>query len=733
MPATEGTPLLRGGSESSSLPSTDGDAMTLTPVDVLDKWRIAATFFGFLILRQYYHANYLTVSVLLLSPVVGYTIAAFTNNAIHNRYGQRGIAIIGPGLHVIAFLAVALHPPYQVLILVFVLAGLGSGLVDAGWNAWIGSMPDSSGIMGSLHSFYGLGAALAPVIANTVITKLGWGWYGFYYLMALASVIELSSSTAAFFSKTGDQYRLHHGTPSEPEIVHDQAIFNDSLPDKKRCSSPVLQALRNPSTMLISMFIFLYAGIEISLADWIMTLAVDHRAQTPFAGSMLTFAFWGGLTSGRIIIGFLIPLIGNSKGVITSCLIVTILSHLVFTLRSDLVTSAVVVPLLGFSLGPLFPEAVIMQTRLVDRRLHVAAVGFACALGSAGGCVFPFLVGVIANSYDITSFIKGDIEKFDAHRPSILTDQLRSDIQDVLSDKARCMFKWAQLTLKFLLDPSDEEDEAAIQENLDHVETRPNRCLLRQMAEAYEKLYKKHLPSDIDKQVATMRKAEKVLGWIFVAARPLRLYEILCLADENYNGSAELRKSSDQSILKACRSFLFISEESRTVEMSHSSVETLLQDAYNMARISQNTRVSIDSISYLLSTNSVTIDTWEIIDQQPLIPYTAEFWSQHANLAIRQANKTTVSDERDTLDHIPDAIRTSIRSLLNPENQRAFENWLALYSPDQGQKQKKRFIKNLVPRASGQQLYYAMILGFWVVARDTIDDGWDVDAVGGYF
>ncbi|KAK0104918.1 hypothetical protein ONS95_005181 [Cadophora gregata] len=428
MPATEVTPLLQGGSRSSSIRSMesdmlgvrDGSTPTLTSFNALgdesagsNKWRVAATFYGFLIvgatdgaygLQKYYHANYLTVSILLLSPVVGYTLAAFSSDSIHNRWGQRGIAILGPGLHVIAFLAVAMHPPYQILILVFVLAGLGSGLVDAGWNVWIGTMPDSSGIMGSLHSFYGLGAALAPVVANAVISKLGWKWYGFYYLMALASVVELLSSTAAFFSKTGEKYRLQHGAPSEPELLHDQVILKDIVPVKKP-TNLILQALGDSSTWLISIIIFLYAGIEISLADWIMTLAIDHRAQTPYAGSMLTFAFWGGLTSGRIIVGFLIPLVGNSKGVITTCLIVTILSHLVFTIRSDLVTSAIVVPLIGFSLGPLFPEAVIMQTKLIDKSLHVAAVGFACALGSAGGCVFPFLVGVIANEYGIQTLL----------------------------------------------------------------------------------------------------------------------------------------------------------------------------------------------------------------------------------------------------------------------------------------------------------------------------------------
>jgi hypothetical protein len=58
MPATEVTPLLRGGggSGSSSLWSTDGEALSLTPIDAPDdesaganKWRIAATFYGFFI------------------------------------------------------------------------------------------------------------------------------------------------------------------------------------------------------------------------------------------------------------------------------------------------------------------------------------------------------------------------------------------------------------------------------------------------------------------------------------------------------------------------------------------------------------------------------------------------------------------------------------------------------------------------------------------------------------
>jgi fucose permease len=116
---------------------------------------------------------------------------------------------------------------------------------------------------------------------------------------------------------------------------------------------------------------------------------------------MVTFGYWGGLTLGRVVIGFLIPLFKTDKGVVTTCLAMTILMHLIFSLKSDLITSAVALPLLGFFLGPLFPEAVIMQTKLVPKSLHIAAIGFSCALGSAGGCVLPFFIGALANSRGI--------------------------------------------------------------------------------------------------------------------------------------------------------------------------------------------------------------------------------------------------------------------------------------------------------------------------------------------
>lgn len=136
-------------------------------------------------LEQYYTLSYTTVSLVFLSPIGGYTLAAFTNNTLHTRLGRRGIALLSPGCHLIAYIVNCIHPPYPVLVVSFVFAGLGNGLAESAWNAWIGKMrpEDSNQMLGLLHGFYGVGAVMAPLVATSLITEAGVDWFWFYYVM----------------------------------------------------------------------------------------------------------------------------------------------------------------------------------------------------------------------------------------------------------------------------------------------------------------------------------------------------------------------------------------------------------------------------------------------------------------------------------------------------------------------------------------------------------------------
>lgn len=135
---------------------------------------------------RHYDISHTIVSLVFLSPFVGYVGSALLNNYLHLRFGQRGIAILCPTAHIIAYTIIACHPPYVVLIFAFILAGFGNGMSDAAWNAWIGNLANSSELLGFLHACYGAGGVVSPLIASALIARVGLPWYNFYYVMVSA-------------------------------------------------------------------------------------------------------------------------------------------------------------------------------------------------------------------------------------------------------------------------------------------------------------------------------------------------------------------------------------------------------------------------------------------------------------------------------------------------------------------------------------------------------------------
>jgi fucose permease len=106
--------------------------------------------------------------------------------------GQRGVAALSSSFHLLAYIINSVHPPYPVLVISFMFAGLGNGFADSAWNAWIANLANANELLGLMHGFYGLGAVLSPLIATSFITKAGWGWFTFYYLMVRPVPLSLS-------------------------------------------------------------------------------------------------------------------------------------------------------------------------------------------------------------------------------------------------------------------------------------------------------------------------------------------------------------------------------------------------------------------------------------------------------------------------------------------------------------------------------------------------------------
>ena len=109
----------------------------------------------------------LHVSFIFLTGSVGYVSAAQASDAIHSRFGQRGIGIFGSSMLIIAHGLIAMHGSFGAILVAFTIQGIGAGLLDGSWSSWAGSMEKGNTMSGLLHGSYSLGAAMGTIFLHT--------------------------------------------------------------------------------------------------------------------------------------------------------------------------------------------------------------------------------------------------------------------------------------------------------------------------------------------------------------------------------------------------------------------------------------------------------------------------------------------------------------------------------------------------------------------------------------
>ncbi|KAL2116928.1 hypothetical protein VTJ04DRAFT_9096 [Mycothermus thermophilus] len=330
-------------------------------------------------IESFYSLSYTVVSLVFLSPFVGYVLAALLNNRIHHRFGQRGVAILAPLCRLAGMIPLIFHPPYPSLPVVLVFLGFGNGIEDSAWNAWIGNMHRANELMGFLHGCYGLGATIGPLVATAMVTKGQLEWYTFYYVMIGLDTLAIPLLVPAFWRADA--------------AAHRAAMTMTAGPGNKGATTRM--ALKIPISWLVAFFLLGAVGAEVSLSGWITTFMLRVRHAEPFMSGLVATFFWLGLTVGRMVLGFVTGRVGE-KMAVTAYLLACVALQLLYWLVPNFAASAVFVTFVGFFLGPLFPVAIVVATKLLPKDYHVSAIGFAAAIGGGGAALVPFAVGAIA-------------------------------------------------------------------------------------------------------------------------------------------------------------------------------------------------------------------------------------------------------------------------------------------------------------------------------------------------
>jgi FHS family Na+ dependent glucose MFS transporter 1 len=249
------------------------------------------------------------------------------------------------------------------LLLVLSIMGLAKGALDVGGNTlllWVHGKK-AGPFMNGLHFFFGLGAAVAPLILARVLLVTG----NIQWVFWIFAFISLPMSIWLWVLPE----------PPAEKAVHE----NGNAP------FPVV-----PVALLVLAFL-LYVGAEVGFGNWIYTYALTLGLGTTITSAYLTSAFWSTFTLGRLL-GVWVSTRARAATILIVDLLGCLASLGVILLWPDSVIALWIGAIgLGLFMASVFPTTLM----LAGERMRVtgAMTGWLLAGASAGGMFLPWGIG----------------------------------------------------------------------------------------------------------------------------------------------------------------------------------------------------------------------------------------------------------------------------------------------------------------------------------------------------
>ncbi|KAF1831011.1 MFS general substrate transporter [Decorospora gaudefroyi] len=341
-------------------------------------------------MESYYHISYSIMSLVFVGNAIGFITAAFFTNMILGKFGRAKTLIFAELVQLSAYTVLVCTPPYPLVVVAFFLLGYGASINLALNNVFCANTQPPSVILGAAHGSYGVGGIVAPIIGTAIVSQ-GALWSRFYFLTVGLRLCCMIFAAWAFWSYKEDSEETLltalENTASRQTAAEETV---SKLKDLKL-------ALKNRVTVFGALFIFAYQGAEVSTSGWFISYLINYRNGDPAKVGYVTAGFWGGITVGRFVLTHAAPRIGEKNFVVILTL-GTIALQLLAWLTPNLIGNAVAVCLLGLLLGPVYPCAQTIFSRLMPRHVQTTAIGFIGGAGSSGGAVAPFTTGILAQA-----------------------------------------------------------------------------------------------------------------------------------------------------------------------------------------------------------------------------------------------------------------------------------------------------------------------------------------------
>ncbi|MEM7032007.1 MAG: MFS transporter, partial [Chloroflexota bacterium] len=309
------------------------------------------------------------ISLLFTAKALGFILGSLLGGYLYDRVTGHPVMA---GMVVLVALGLAFVPlisTFWLLILLIFLIGLVDAVIDVGGNTllvWL-HRDKVEPYMNALHFFFGVGAALSPVIfaqALRLTDDITWGYW----------VLALLTFPVSF-------WLVRLPSPEAPKKTEDVPY---------RPVEPYLLGL------LIVLF-FLFVSAEASFGGWIATYVFRSDLADEAYAADLTFAFWATLTVGRLL-SIPIAMRFHVKQILAADLLLCLAGvSLILLWPQTLVMIWVGTSLFGLGVASMFPIGI----SITEKHMTVSGriTSFLFVGGALGGMSTPWLIGQLFDVY----------------------------------------------------------------------------------------------------------------------------------------------------------------------------------------------------------------------------------------------------------------------------------------------------------------------------------------------
>ncbi len=329
------------------------------------------------VMRYDLHKSVEWAGILGMIIILGSSVSGFSSGFFINRIPAGVLLMVSCFMTGVSLLGFGLAPAFWVILFLAIPLGLGGGCIDAAMNSFI-ARHYSSRHMNWLHGCWGVGATIGPVIMTSIIAA-GHGWRGGY---GTISAIQLTLGVIFLFT-----LKLWTDSHNQP-VSSGQHEFKVKTPE----TGPIYSDL---SAWFSVLTFFCYCGAEYGFGLWGATFLINCRSFTTETAGYAVAIYWGSLTFGRFLCGWIADRIGNRKMVYGGITVAVAGQILLFLAGTNVYIIYPALLLMGMGLAPIYPCMMHETARRFSEKRANVVIGFQSGSACLGVAVLPFLTGLV--------------------------------------------------------------------------------------------------------------------------------------------------------------------------------------------------------------------------------------------------------------------------------------------------------------------------------------------------